>query len=312
MAHTFILSDESLNRYGYRVLTAGIALAAFKKNPVMLYGHNTWRPPIGRWENLRVENGKLLADAVFDKEDEEAKKLEAKVEQGIIKAVSIGFRVLEHSEENVVRGQRRPTVTKAELYEASLVTVPGNPGAVKLEFPDEGLTLSGDYKEERLDAVLPPLPKQKNEPKPNTEMELKELNKKLGLPENTDAEGIAAAFEAQKLRADESAQNIVDLGKKLGYVTEDNEKAIRKLAESDTGLAIDLFGAKANQEEKLDNEETEEQTQETKGERLSEAVKELAAKKEKGEKKEQEPKEPKVEHLTFDQVLGDIAKANEY
>ena len=34
-----ILSDSSLNRYGYRVLTAGLLLEAFIDNPVMLYGH---------------------------------------------------------------------------------------------------------------------------------------------------------------------------------------------------------------------------------------------------------------------------------
>jgi hypothetical protein len=34
-----ILSDSSLNRYGYRVLTSGMLLEAFKKNPVMLYMH---------------------------------------------------------------------------------------------------------------------------------------------------------------------------------------------------------------------------------------------------------------------------------
>lgn len=39
MSKRIILSDSSLNRYGYRVLTEGINLEAFKKNPVMLYMH---------------------------------------------------------------------------------------------------------------------------------------------------------------------------------------------------------------------------------------------------------------------------------
>ena len=34
-----ILSDSSLNRYGFRVLTSGMLIEAFKKNPVMLYMH---------------------------------------------------------------------------------------------------------------------------------------------------------------------------------------------------------------------------------------------------------------------------------
>lgn len=36
---TFVLSDESVNSYGFRVLTDGIALDNFKKNPVMLWNH---------------------------------------------------------------------------------------------------------------------------------------------------------------------------------------------------------------------------------------------------------------------------------
>ena len=34
-----ILSDSSLNCYGYRVLTSGMSIEAFKKNPIMLYMH---------------------------------------------------------------------------------------------------------------------------------------------------------------------------------------------------------------------------------------------------------------------------------
>ncbi len=315
MPYTFILSDETLNRYGYRVLTAGIDLTAFLKNPVMVFAHNTYRAPIGRWENLRIEDGKLLGDAVFDKECEEAQKLEAKVKQGIIKAVSIGFRVLEVSEENVIKGQRRPTVTRAELYEVSLVTVPGNPSAVKLEFPNEGLTLSGDFKEERLDMVLPPLTTE--EPKDEDTMNLKELNKKLGLPEGTDADGIAAAFEAQKLRADESAENIVEAGKKLGLINSETiEKAVRKLAETDTGLAVDMMCEGADLENKeLDNNgggngDQEKGDGKDNSERLSDAVKKLAAQtgKDGGEEKGQDA--PQVEFLTFDKALTQIQERN--
>jgi len=33
----FILSDESVNSYNFKVITDGIDLERFKKNPVMLY-----------------------------------------------------------------------------------------------------------------------------------------------------------------------------------------------------------------------------------------------------------------------------------
>lgn len=66
---TFVLHDETVNTYGFRMLTDGANLAEFRKNPVMLLDHMDWKLPIGRWENIRKEGGKILADAVFDMRD---------------------------------------------------------------------------------------------------------------------------------------------------------------------------------------------------------------------------------------------------
>ena len=55
---SFILTDESVNNYGFRLLLSGADLKQFKRNPVMFYNHDEWDPPIGRWENIRVEDGK--------------------------------------------------------------------------------------------------------------------------------------------------------------------------------------------------------------------------------------------------------------
>ena len=40
MSKSFILSEESINDRGFRVLTGGINLERFKKNPVMLWMHH--------------------------------------------------------------------------------------------------------------------------------------------------------------------------------------------------------------------------------------------------------------------------------
>lgn len=145
MAHTFVVSDESINCYGYRVLTDGIELSQFKRNPIMLYMHrrNTWNPSgdevIGRWENLRKENGKLLADAVFDENNEFAKKIAQKVKDGFIKMASIGIVKTETSTEKkyLKAGQTRATVTKSRLSEISIVDMGGNDNALKL-YNDSG------------------------------------------------------------------------------------------------------------------------------------------------------------------------------
>ena len=154
---TFILSDESLNSYGFRVLTNGIDIKSFEKNPIMLSMHDRSILPIGKWENLRVEDKKLLGDAVFDDNDELARKIKSKVEQGILNATSIGIDIVELSEDRdlLEKGQYRPTVTKSRLFEVSIVDIPSNANALKLNFPTKGIQLSGGFDEKSLELSLP-------------------------------------------------------------------------------------------------------------------------------------------------------------
>ena len=143
---TFVLTDESLDRHSERVIVRGVDLASFKKNPIMLYNHirtiaGWWGGegisedsilPIGRWENVKkVGNTQIEADAYVDMDDEFAAKIGGKVKNGILNAVSIGFKALAYSDadEDKVLGQKGLTITKAELMEASLVDIPANPNA---------------------------------------------------------------------------------------------------------------------------------------------------------------------------------------
>ena len=79
---TFIVSDETINSYGFSVLTAGIDTAHFEKNPVMYYMHNRESGIIGRWENIRKDGAKLLADAVFDNSTDLARQVQNQVANG--------------------------------------------------------------------------------------------------------------------------------------------------------------------------------------------------------------------------------------
>ena len=155
----FLLSDESVNRYGFRVLTAGIDLSGFLKNPVMFYNHNRSTLPIGIWENVEVKQGKLLADAVFDDADADAfaLQIQSKVEKGIINMTSIGFDVLEVSDDAalLVPGQKRSTVTKSALLEVSITDIGANKNAIRLSFPGKGFELSHPMDERYLNDLLP-------------------------------------------------------------------------------------------------------------------------------------------------------------
>lgn len=131
---TFILHDESVNSYGFRMLTSGVLLDGFKKNPVMFYNHDDREMPIGRWENIRIEEGKILAEANFDQGDPKAKEIARKVEEGYISACSVGAWVLESSSDIslYLEGQNAPTVTKWSLREVSICNIPANHNALAL------------------------------------------------------------------------------------------------------------------------------------------------------------------------------------
>lgn len=124
---TFILSDESLNSYGFVVQTAGIDTAQFERNPVMLYMHDRGSGVVGRWENIRKDGTKLIADAVFDESTELGAKIKKQVDNGFLRCVSIGIDNVTRKDLNNVQ-----TVVKCRLIEASIVDIPSNANAVKL------------------------------------------------------------------------------------------------------------------------------------------------------------------------------------
>lgn len=137
MAHpiTFILHDDSVNTYRFRMLTSGANLEEFRRNPVMFLHHNDYDLPIGRWENIRVEGSQILADAVFDDLDDQAMKVKGKVDRGFIRMASIGAWAPEEKTEDpamMLPGQTGPTVTKWTVREASIVAIGANHNALRM------------------------------------------------------------------------------------------------------------------------------------------------------------------------------------
>lgn len=129
----FVLSDETVDRYGDVVVASGWDLRNFKKNPIALFGHQS-SFPIGRWSNIRVEGGKLLAklNLAARGTSQRIDELIGLVEQGILRAVSVGFRALEQEPIDKEKPYGGYRYTKSELLETSLVSVPANPAALAL------------------------------------------------------------------------------------------------------------------------------------------------------------------------------------
>ena len=144
---TFTLHDESVNTYGFRMLTSGANLEEFRKNPVMLLNHDDWSMPIGRWENIRIEGGRILADAVFDESDPRAAEVMRKVDEDFIRMASIGAWPPEETSDAydlMAPGQTGPTVTRWTVREASIVTIGANHNALAFYDRKDGKIISMD------------------------------------------------------------------------------------------------------------------------------------------------------------------------
>jgi hypothetical protein len=135
----FILSDSSLNQYGFRLLTQGADLDSFLRNPIMLFMHiRSFGPDsdqvlaIGYWDDVRVEGDAITAVPVFDDNDAFAMKIYNKVEQGIYRMASAGVEAIEFSEDPqfLLPGQKYATITKWRLEEASIVDIGANKNAL--------------------------------------------------------------------------------------------------------------------------------------------------------------------------------------
>ncbi len=234
-----IISTEAVNSYGTRVLTSGIDLSQYERNPVLLWMHRrSWVPgamPIGRIENLRVEDGKLIGTPVFDQADDFATQIESKWENGFLRMASAGLEPQETSPDPalVLPGQTRATVTRSKLIEVSIVDIGGNDEALQLCGTDgKLLTLAAGE-----DAPLLPLLNLNKEPNPtpenkpgegeennNHKNQIKKMTKEqlqlLGLPEGASDEQISAALQLMKTKAD-SAESL-----QLAAVTQCVDQAI--------------------------------------------------------------------------------------
>jgi HK97 family phage prohead protease len=138
---TFILSDETPDRYNDVIQASGWQLANFKNNPIALFGHDN-SFPIGIWENVKVVGKQLIAKLVPAAKgtSQRIDEIVSLIEQRVLKAASVGFKPLASEPRQDGRGY---LFTKQELLETSIVTVPANPSALAVA---KSLHISDDTK----------------------------------------------------------------------------------------------------------------------------------------------------------------------
>lgn len=148
----FAFNDETVeNTYGFSILTKGIDLTRFLKNPVMLSDHyNSNWSVIGKWSDVKKEASVLSGLPDFDTEDPDTAVVAGKVERGYINACSMGI-IFDRENLTVVAG--KVILTKCELVEVSIVPVPSNANAVRLMHADGKLMEEKEIQELSLSVI---------------------------------------------------------------------------------------------------------------------------------------------------------------
>jgi len=138
--YPWVLSDYSKDRDDERIDPVGWQLANYRKNPVVLWSHEWWEPAIGVSRGVKIADGQLVGKVVFDASgsDQTALLVASKVESGIIKTGSVGFRPIkielpgQGAEDKDAKGKddgTRLIYRKQELMEFSICNIPSNVNA---------------------------------------------------------------------------------------------------------------------------------------------------------------------------------------
>lgn len=180
------ITNDRLNSYGFRVLTEGVDIKQFEKNPVLLHMHRRGEV-IGYVKDIKSENGEITGELLFDEATELSRQCKKQFEFGSLRMVSAGLVILEMSEakEHLVQEQTRPTVTKSKLTEVSLVDIGANDDAIVLWGKDGKEVKLGQDGECDLPLIINNVINKK-------EMELKTLALQLGLPATATEEEVNA------------------------------------------------------------------------------------------------------------------------
>ncbi len=254
----FIFNDENQeNSYGFSILTEGIDLTRFMKNPVMLSDHwnSNWNV-IGKWNDVKKEGAILTGLPEFDTEDKDAAAIGGKVERGFINACSMGI-VFDRENLSVIAG--KVFLTKCELVEVSVVPVPSNANSVRLMHEDGKVMDEKEIQELSL-SVIPSIK--------NPELNLKIDNMKkiilsvtalmaLGFKDQPEGGLDATEVEAKILSLSEELKTAKSENESLKLAQQQAEEKAKAEAktriEQKVALAITNGQFKADQKEEMVN-----------------------------------------------------------
>jgi len=140
------LSTYDLDRFGERIDPMGWDFKRYMNNPVVEWAHRFDIPAIGKVEELTIDSEGLHGVVIFNGKEYDAFgwSIGERVKAGVIRAGSVGFRVIEieiPSKEDSKDGTDL-IFRKQELLEFSICNVPANPFALAKEINNEKLTVN--------------------------------------------------------------------------------------------------------------------------------------------------------------------------
>jgi len=128
------LSTYDLDRYGERIDPKGWDYKRYMANPVVEWAHRYDIPAIGKMDGLTVDDEGLHGFVYFNDKsfDPFGWAIGERVKNGVIRAGSVGFRVLEIEIPSKEDSKDGTTLIfrKQELLEFSICNVPANPFAL--------------------------------------------------------------------------------------------------------------------------------------------------------------------------------------
>jgi len=156
---TYVFSDETVDRMGdvIRVFPSkggkGWLTANYASEPVFLWGHESWNPPIARsirvWRTRNFVDEKAAAGAparkallgsvefLGEEENPFAERVLRMVDKGALRAVSVGFKPLDAKDDHTDEEREKIGLGKygvefltCDLLECSKAVVPANPNAL--------------------------------------------------------------------------------------------------------------------------------------------------------------------------------------
>lgn len=254
------ISNESVNSYGFRVLTSGMEVAQYQRNPVLLYMHQRGEV-IGYMKDVQVKDGEVTGEPVFDEVTELSRRCKKQFEFGSLKMVSAGLDVYETTDapDQLAKGQKRPTVTRCRLMEVSMVDIGSNDDAIVLsmggkvvhlaeggECPLPLLRQAASYElQATSDTTINPNKKE------SAMMTLKDVALMVGLQETATEAEVRDRIQLMldnKKRLDEANAELARLAKARTEALVDRGIAERRIDAAKREEMVTLFGKLSAQE----------------------------------------------------------------